>query len=209
MLALPHVLLRVFTVFRCRETGSHLRRHNSLSLVEPPLQALKNAPIGQRFSHPPPTHPSHSYRVRRGKPKKPSAFHGEAYASLTKTSICIDPIIVMVRIAFASPRSAEGFSGLWPLARAAVRGVRRRPGNERAPDRAALLSACEAAGSGAAKRSRDRPARVRARPGRRSTGKTRSSPCSISAHGRRTAFGIGLTISCHLIDFRYYYNAWA
>ncbi len=131
MLASPHVLLRVFTVFRCRATGSHLRRPNSLMLVEPPLQALKNAPKGQRFSHPPPPHPSHSYRVRAGKPKKPSAFRGEAPATHTNTSTGNDPTLFVVCVPILLSRSAEGFSGRRPLAREAVRGVRRRPGNER------------------------------------------------------------------------------
>jgi len=48
---------------------------------------------------------------------------------------------------------------------------------------------------------------VRARPGRRSTGKTRSSPCSISRHGRRTAIDIGQTLSCYSNRSGYCENA--
>ncbi len=179
---------------RCSGVGRRARTFvgpTRLRLVEPPLQALKNAPKGQRFSHPPPPHPSHSYRVRAGKPKKPSAFRGEAHASLANTRICIDLMIVLIRVACTAPRSAEGFSGRRPLARAAVRGVRRRPGNERAPEGQRCLALAKRSGLAQPKAQLAGDARVRARPGRRSIGKTRSSPCSISRHGRRTAIDIG------------------
>ena len=102
-------------------TGSHLRRHFSLSLEESPLQALKNAPVGSVF------HTRHLHTPRTltrawGKPKKPSAFRGEANATLTRSSkhypyhnsTGIDPILVLVRIAFAALAVRGGF--FWPLA---------------------------------------------------------------------------------------------
>ena len=123
---------------RCSGVGRrarHLRRPFSLSLEESPLQALKNAPVGQRFSHPPPPHPSHAdacYGASRKNPP-PSA---EKYTLLlpkgAKEGPSI-PAIVLVSIAIASPAVRGGF--FWP----------------KAPS---TLSACEGCGGGRAMNAR-------------------------------------------------------
>ncbi len=51
-------------------------------------------------------------RARGLRPEKPSAFRGAAKATLTWTSVGSLPILVLVWVACASPRKAEGFFGL-------------------------------------------------------------------------------------------------
>ncbi len=103
-------------------TGSHLRRHFSLSLEESPLQALKNALDAAAFFTPATCAPLAQLRVLRGKPKKPYAFRGEANATLPAIVNTTHTIIALASIRYQSwyslplllSRSAEGFSGPWP-----------------------------------------------------------------------------------------------
>jgi len=62
-------------------TGSHPRRHNSLKLVEPPSQALKNATSSAFFTHAI-SAPLAPLMRARGKPKKPYSRRGDAQAPL-------------------------------------------------------------------------------------------------------------------------------
>ncbi len=77
-----------------------------------PSQALSNAPFGQRSLPGRLRTPRTAARARGLQPEKPSAFRGAAKAKRTMTSVGSLPIPVLVWVAYASPRKAEGFFGL-------------------------------------------------------------------------------------------------
>jgi hypothetical protein len=179
-----HVLFGFFGSSMSR-TGSHPRRPDLArrgSRVAAPSQALKNA-LRCVFHHAI-SHPRQQLRVPGASAAKTLTDRGTAQA--TESGPAQEPLPGLVRVVDAAPRSRRVFLALGPAARVACEGC----GGGRAMDtarrarRLALAANRDAAQrSAAAVRVRE----VRARPGRRSTGKTRRSTCSISAHGRRPA----------------------
>ncbi len=77
-----------------------------------PSQALSNAPFGQRSLPGRLRTPRTASRARGLRPEKPSADRGAAKATRTRTGIGSLPILLLVWVACASPRKAEGFFGL-------------------------------------------------------------------------------------------------
>ena len=121
-----------------------------ISFASPEKRAQRAA-----FFTPATSAPLAQLRVREGKPKKPSAFRGEANATLTRRSkhypyhnrTGIDPILVPVRIVFTALAVRGGF--FWPLAPQHASACEGCGGGRamNASHRRALLSACEAMGS--------------------------------------------------------------
>ncbi len=87
-----------------------------------PSQALSNAPSAAFIARPPP-HPSHSCACEgpsaRKTLRRPRRSKGYAHW----TSIGSLPVLVLVWVAGASPRKAEGFFGLPARTRSGARGV--------------------------------------------------------------------------------------
>ena len=130
----------------------------SLRQASTASQALSNAACRQRSLPGRLRTPRTATRARGLRPEKPSADRGAAKATRTRTSIGSMPILVLVWVACASPRKAEGFFGL-PLARVScARGVE-VAGVKNAAE-GAFFRACK---GGSTSRWRVGPTKVRAR----------------------------------------------
>ncbi len=129
MRAALHGLLRVFPVLRrpgrARTPGDTPRRRlASLGCARSsPFASAKQRAYRQRSLPGRLRTPRTASRARGLRPEKPSAFRGEAKAKRTRTSVGSLPVIVLVRVADASPRKAEGFFGLPARTRSCARGV--------------------------------------------------------------------------------------
>jgi hypothetical protein len=137
-----HGLLGFFGAAMSR-TGSHPRRPDLArvrSRVAAPSQALKNAPVGSVFhraiSAPPGTAGACQGAIAAKTLPRPREQQRQPKPARSR---CQYP--AQVRLADTTPRSRRVFLAFGPAARVSVRGVRRRPGNERCP-KGALLSAC-------------------------------------------------------------------
>ncbi len=121
-----HGLLRVFQVLRRPGRARTLASPDSCafgSADRSASQALSNAPIGSVHCPAASAPLAQLSRARGLRPEKPSAFRGEAKATLTQTIIGLLPLLVLVWVASASLRKAEGFFGLPARTRSCARGV--------------------------------------------------------------------------------------
>ncbi len=186
MLTSSHGLLRVFPVLRrpgrARTPGDTTPGCASLRSAAPgrvPSQALSNAPSAAFIARPPP-HPSHSCACEGPSARKtlrgPRSSICNAYQDSVIGSL---PVLLLVWVAGASPRKAEGFFGLPLRTRSGARGVE-VAGVKNAADRRVFqgLQRRLDAAEGALGRRRCEPVARH-----RNTGKTRSSTCGEASTG--------------------------
>ncbi len=142
-------------------------------------QALSNAPVGSVHC-PAASAPLAQLRVRGAfGQKNPLRTARAAKAIRTMTSVGSLPVLVLVWVAYASPRKAEGFFGLPSRTRSCARGVE-VAGVKNAADRRVFqgLQRRLNAAEGALGRRRCEPVARH-----RNTGKTRSSTCGKASTG--------------------------